>query len=189
MIYELNPADGSVRSSFDAPAAGHRGLAWDGTSLWYSAHGTRSIYQLDPTDGSILKQFAAPGGATGQPRGLAWDGTSLWHADASSPVRKIFRLSPVNGAVLQEFTSPVTLPVGLDYDGSHLWVTQISGNGSLVRFDTSGNVVQTHMSPGGMASGVTWDAGNGYLWVADYSPQTSGETDVLIRRLRVVLNP
>jgi DNA-binding beta-propeller fold protein YncE len=188
VIYELDPADGSVLSSFNAPGTGHRDLAWDGEALWYSAHGTRTIYRLN-RNGTVLRQFTAAGGAEGQPRGLAWDGTNLWHADAAGPERTIFRLSPVDGEVLEQFTSPVTLPVALEWDGSHLWVSQISEPGDLVRFDTSGNVVQTLPSPGGAESGLAWDGDHGYLWVADYSPQTSGEEEVLIRRIRVTLNP
>jgi streptogramin lyase len=187
VIYELDPANGSVRSSFAAPGASHRDLAWDGEALWYSAHGTRTIYRLDPSNGSILQQFAAPGGAGGQPRGLAWDGTNLWHADGAGPERRIFRLSPAAGEVLEQFASPVTLPVALEWDGSHLWVSQISEPSDLVRFDTSGRVIRAIPSPGGAESGLAWDAANGYLWAADYSPQTSGVEEVFIRRIRVEL--
>jgi streptogramin lyase len=189
VIYELDPADGSVRSSFAAPAAGHRDLAWDGEALWYSAHGTRTIYRLDPSDGSVLRQFAAPGGAEGQPRGLAWDGTDLWHADAAGPERRIFRLSPVDGEVLAQFTSPVTLPVALAWDGSRFLVSQLSEVTHLVRFDTSGNVVQTIPSPGDATTGLAWDADSRKLWVSDYSPEIDGSEEVFIRRISVELDP
>jgi streptogramin lyase len=191
VIYELDPADGSVRSSFAAPGPGHRDLAWDGEALWYSAHGTRSIYRLDPADGSVLSQFGAPVGGEGHPRGLAWDGTHLWHADASSPERRIFRLSPEDGEVLEEFTSPVTLPMALEWDGSHLWVSQLSEPrpSRVVRFDTSGDVVQTIPSPRDLTGGVAWDADGGFLWVSDFTYEENGVGQDFIRRIRVELDP
>jgi hypothetical protein len=167
VIFRLDPTDGSVQESFDAPAGEHRGLAWDGENLWYASQATSTIYQIDPSNGNVLNSFATPGS---QPRGLTWAAGSLWHNDFTGSVGTVYRLFPENGTVLDQFASPVTHPLGLTWDGTHLWTAQLTAvveDRTLVRFDTDG-VVDTELpNPGTLQLGLTFDPAGPWLWSAD----------------------
>jgi hypothetical protein len=67
-----------IIGSFEAPMNGvnggiDRGIAWDGTNLWYSDR--YNVYRLD-TSGKILSNFEFPY----EVPALAWDGEHLWLA-------------------------------------------------------------------------------------------------------------
>jgi hypothetical protein len=98
----------------------------------------------------------------------------------------IFQLSPEDGEVLESFTSPVTLPVGLEWDGSHLWVSQIGGTPDLVRFDTEGNVVSSVGSPeGATIVGLALDEDGPWMWASENGEDEAG---ILIHRITVDLD-
>lgn len=124
VIYEINPSDGSIVSSFHSPnpyevETGCEGLAWDGTYLWYADSDLDTIFQLDPLDGSILKSFATP--ASGA-QGLAWNGACLWHFDDSTNL--IYKLDSSDGSVLVSFDAPDYGEGDLAWDGAYLWISR-----------------------------------------------------------------
>jgi hypothetical protein len=47
MIYQLNPSDGSVITSFSAPGSEIGDLTWDGCYLWCNDNLALKIYQID----------------------------------------------------------------------------------------------------------------------------------------------
>ncbi|MEN8163937.1 MAG: hypothetical protein ABFS37_07400 [Acidobacteriota bacterium] len=78
-IYELNPADGSVRSSFAAPSTEIRGLAFIDNTLWGVDFANSQLVQMSLT-GEILTQLDISHLSTwgSHPDGLASDGEALW---------------------------------------------------------------------------------------------------------------
>lgn len=75
-IYELDPADGAVRSSFPAPGSEVRGLTFDGQDLWAIDYDTLTLIQFD-LSGNV--QHTVSIAALGNdPEGLEFDGTYLW---------------------------------------------------------------------------------------------------------------
>jgi glutamine cyclotransferase len=80
-IYKINPANGQVLSSFNAPDYGDQtnglpyGLAWDGTHLWVSNN--NGIHMIDPATGSVLAS-CNDSALYGNAYGLTWDGHYLW---------------------------------------------------------------------------------------------------------------
>jgi 5-hydroxyisourate hydrolase-like protein (transthyretin family) len=166
VISQLDPTDGSVQQSFNAPGGEHRGLAWDGTNLWYASQATLTIYRIDPSTGNVLNSFATPGT---QPRGLTWVAGSLWHNDFTGSVGTVYQLSTA-GAILDQVASPVTHPLGLTWDGTHLWTAQsnaVVADRMLVRFGTNGVVDSQIPNPGTLQIGLAYDSAGPWLWSAD----------------------
>ena len=59
LIYELNPADGTVLSSFAAPAPGGPvGITFDGTDFWLADTDSDDIYQLAGPGGTVFSAAA-----------------------------------------------------------------------------------------------------------------------------------
>jgi DNA-binding beta-propeller fold protein YncE len=74
-IYELDPADGAIRSSFPAPGSEVRGLTFDGQNLWAIDYDSLSLMQFD-FSGNI--QYTVSIAALGNdPEGLEFDGSYL----------------------------------------------------------------------------------------------------------------
>ena len=116
IIYKIDPINGSVITSFDAPGFGsNEGLAFDETYLWNTNWNNDIIWKLD-TLGAQQAQFPAPGtGSTG----LTWDGTHLWNSDQNRD--SVYRIDPSNGQVLQREIAPDLVVQDLAFDGTHLW--------------------------------------------------------------------
>ncbi len=171
VIFQLDPSDGSVESSFNAPAPNHRDLTFDGTNLWYSSD-DGNIFQLNPATGVVLATIPSPGDT---PRGLAWVGTSLWHTATTGGVGTVYRLFPENGAVLAEFPSPVDDPLSLTSDGTNFWTTFVAADEAsrtLNQFDATGGFITSLPNPGTFPSGLAYDPAGPFLWVSDPVDET-----------------
>jgi glutamine cyclotransferase len=180
VIFQIDPADGAVQQSFEAPGHRPRGLTWDGEALWYSAQGTRTIYRLDPNNnGNVLLSFPSPGT---RPRGLDWDGAHLWHNDAGAGDPRVYRIDPATGHVLQSLESPVTDPLGLAWDGTHLWTAQFEGDRAIVRFDpTTAAKVDSIPNPRKLPIGLTYGPDGPWLWIVDaVTCQHCGDDDLAL---------
>lgn len=89
-IYELDPADGAIRSSFPAPGSEVRGLTFDGKSLWAIDYDSLSLMQFD-LSGNI--QYTVSMAELGNdPEGLEFDGTYLWVTENENDL--IYQVDP-----------------------------------------------------------------------------------------------
>jgi glutamine cyclotransferase len=141
---------------------GNRGLAWDGTYLWFTDAFTSpdSINQIDPADGTVISTIPAPAGVV---NGLTWDGTNLWMSDSNTDL--IYKIDPSDGTVLDSFASPDTSPQGLAWDGTNLWVCD-PGTDLIYKLDPAdGTVIDSFASPASSPRGLTWDGT--HLWHTD----------------------
>lgn len=78
-IYKINPANGQVVTSFNAPdyeAEYPYGLAWADSYLWVS--NSNGIYKIDPQTGNILETCNNSELLYGQAYGLTYDGKYFW---------------------------------------------------------------------------------------------------------------
>jgi transglutaminase-like putative cysteine protease len=170
LIYQLDPADGSIVRSIPSPGYWPAGLAWDGTHLWCSdIKGGRDveevyegvIYKLDPEDGTILQTLAAP---SQYPADLAWDGTYLWCVDNGSD--EIIQFSPNDGTTIRSFKSPTWECQGLEYDGTYLWASSSARDEIYMILPEDGSVILITDAPGPVSRGLCFDGDN--LWNVDY---------------------
>lgn len=82
MIYELDPGDGSVISSFAAPGPAVRGLTWYNGYVFALDDAQDLLYKLD-TAGNIVGS-ASVAALGGDPEGLAFDGQYFWITDETA---------------------------------------------------------------------------------------------------------
>lgn len=82
VIFELNPTTGAVLSSFPAPGADVRGLAFVAQDLWVIDQATLNLFRLT-TAGTTVDTFDISSLGT-QPEGLTSDGQYMWVTENST---------------------------------------------------------------------------------------------------------
>jgi DNA-binding beta-propeller fold protein YncE len=163
-VYELDPADGTVLSSFTGQGDDSYGLAWDGTALWQlDSYNYDMLFRMN-TSGGLLDSIPS---ITTYMAGLTWDGSYLWCAAYYDPDGWIYQIDPATGLEVHSFDAPANQPWGLAFDGTDLWYVNddFSGEEAIIyRLDTTdGTVLEQFDSPGANPRGLTWDGT--YLWV------------------------
>jgi hypothetical protein len=145
-VSQVDPATGSVLSSFTAPKIIFS-LTFDGTNFWGADVDDNLLVQFNST-GALLATLPAPGAF---PTGIAWDGQSLWVL--SKNLQTIYQVNPATGAVLKSFATPNagpnSFPVGLGFDGSHLWSTDWQTNLANELDPATGAVLRSFVAPRG----------------------------------------
>jgi hypothetical protein len=135
-LFEIDPDDGSILSSFPIVYSYHAGgLTWDGQYFYVGSHhtGLAEAEGRDNGDGLIHKytssgthvgSFACPHGSV-TPCGLAFDGENLWLTveDADS----LYAVDRDNGLVLRSVPAPNGTG-HLAVDDSYLWVAPWSSS-------------------------------------------------------------
>lgn len=158
------------------------GLAWDGSGLWVSSCDSAVFAKFDVETGEVIDQFVLPDMEMADH--LAWDGSYLWGVVHSMPDMP----GPAEGRLIQIDTelhriintvevpfrdADAMSPMGLGWDGEHLWVNDprfgdvyridpVSGNGS----DTPFFRAPLHLGRQLYPCGISWD-GHSCLWVSD----------------------
>lgn len=122
-IYQIGTT-GNLISSFPAPDAVVRGIAWDGQYLWIGEALNQIFYQVD-TLGNVIKSVSWTNTPV-WPMGLVWvTEHSAGHLWANVDINdQIFQLNVYDTlSIIQNFTTPSpSLPEGICYDGEFLWV-------------------------------------------------------------------
>jgi outer membrane protein assembly factor BamB len=95
MIYQLDPANGMVLTSYNSGIGSLRGLTFGDGHLWVSSFRTEKIYKLVPSTGMVVDSFPAP--FPGKPNGMAWDDGVLWVSQADG---LIHRVNAANGMLI-----------------------------------------------------------------------------------------
>ena len=158
-----------------------RGIAFDGTNLYYTIVDGPNIYKVTTT-GTLLATIPVAGGLSrGGP--LAWDGSALWTMDYSVGSFTLYRVNPADGSILSSCniatqnpahpavtSSPRNigeLPDGLDWSGSTLWVSSEAFSGNwVVEVDTSCNILTAFNPPANLGTGTCADAAGGTSGIA-----------------------
>jgi hypothetical protein len=71
------------------------------------------------------------------PQGITTDGDFIWTANSSS----VSKVDPGTGDVTT-FTTGFNEPIGILYDGTNIWVTDVTA-GTLLKLDSNGTILQT----------------------------------------------
>ncbi len=101
-------ATGSLIVDFDpgGPQGDGRGVAFNGTHLYYTVATDTNIYEMSAVGGpgSAIRTILVPGGDPRAANGngpLAWDGSKIWVADVVTG-QKLFQVDPVSGATIAQ---------------------------------------------------------------------------------------
>jgi outer membrane protein assembly factor BamB len=158
-IFQVNPADGSVARTWDAPTLKPHGLAYaDGKLIVCDDH-SGLVYVLNPETGIVERSFSAPSERAG---GLAYaDGTLFIQAGD-----KIYRVLPEDGTILGFYAVPEKSSRCLTHDGKYLWVSDRIKDELYMLDPQSGKVLAILAAPGPYPAGIAWL--DGYLWNVDF---------------------
>ena len=69
----------------------------------------------------------------------------------------------------------VNNPTGIAWDGEHFWVVNFGGANKLLKYDPSGNLVDSFTAPGSSALALTFDGK--YLWSLDFPERSAHQFD------------
>lgn len=102
--------------------------------------------------------------------GGTWGWHELFDEPFIIPPRADLVISPealVTLDVIDSFNAPAWWPMGLAFDGTHLWCLALNTPNptTIYKLDTDGNVVNTIPSPHGNCEGLAYDGV--YLWSSD----------------------
>jgi len=160
-LYQIDPDNGGVIKTIDAPGYHVAGLTFDSRYLWVLDLEENLVFQMDTETGVNIKTIAVP---CDNPRGLAWDGEYLWVADYRAD--RLYQISTEDGTTIRDFASPHGNPAGLSYDGTYLWVSDRIKDMIYMVDPATGRVILAFDAPGKYARGLAWDGE--YLWNTDY---------------------
>ena len=157
---------------FRSPGNYPEGLAWDGRYLWCNNYSNGTLYKVDPATGAKLAEFRG-GVLPVEPEGLEWDGECLWTADFRTGTVSRVRETPTRFELVARFDKPANSgpPVGLGWDGTHVWLTCWPGGdyarGQLYKIDpVSHQVVWSRELDVVYIEDLTWDGR--LFWSADW---------------------
>ncbi len=169
-VVQIDPADGSIISSFLLKTGMHVGLTNDGRNLWICNFSQGSVIKYSP-DGDSLMTWPAPNGS--QIRGIAWDGASLWLGGAASGM--LYR-TDTNGTVLEARAIPTNM-VGWAMDmewvvghpNGHLWVVDGAYTNDVNQIDVENDPISIVQDfgfpePQNVPEGIAHDGRN--LWLS-----------------------
>ncbi len=125
-IYQIDPASGDTLRSIPAPRLWPGGLVAVGEMLWVSDFlGGPQLIELDPATGEIVSSFEVVYSAHSS--GLAWDGERFYYGSAVGDSGGDGRIHvySAEGTHITDFETPggAVDPLGLSFDGVHLWAT------------------------------------------------------------------
>jgi hypothetical protein len=145
------------------------GMTWVNGELFQVENRTGAnnlIWRLDPQTGAVLGSITPAFDV----RDIAFDGTNLWGMSSDT----IYHFA-TDGTLLHTFDAPGDVPIGLTWDGSHLWVLESATQGGpawttiykLDVNDLSGPalpVVQSIAGPNLVSWAATFDGQ--HLWIS-----------------------
>ena len=116
----------SCAPTYYSVAGGPVGIVFDGTNLWTANQTGNSISRIN-LSGTVTGTYAL--GYT--PWWIAYDGANVWTTDpAVGKVNKMSTSSPYTLSSYQTCGSASSHPLGLAFDGAHMWVG-CQGNNAL----------------------------------------------------------
>lgn len=163
--------------SFAAPSTQPDDIAFDGSNFWLIDNNVNRMYLLN-TDAVELWFYPVK---FADMRALAIDGFSLWSVAAHTG--RIMQNSKFHGQEVRLSGGLGADLTGIEWDGSHLWVSDDSNNLILLVDPDSFTVLRDIPAPGNSPRGLAWDGSS--LWVVNPNTQSiyqiSPETGAVIR--------
>ena len=134
-INEINADTGALINSFAAPirpqTGGGSGLAYSGSTLYFSDITTSTIYRINPATGSVLGTFAHPQGSSIDALGFGATsyGATLFTLNYTS--NRVSLLNPSTGALFASYVATRDLVGGIDFHAGRNSLF-VSGTGNMV---------------------------------------------------------
>lgn len=109
-IYKMNPANGAVVDSINAPGVEPRGITFANGILYCNDMTIDTVFAYSTTNKNWTGVFGTPippGGTTANrfATGMTWDGSNFWIANSTGNYDHVFKVSP-SGTILMYFDSP-----------------------------------------------------------------------------------
>ena len=147
----------TIERFIEAPAEHPNGLDWYQDTLLVIGGKTRIAYQVDPQTGEVLHQVQTP-----CHNGVIHDGEAIWVVDRE-PAR-LYRLDWDTGAEIQTADPTGPVPIGLAYDGKHIYCGE--HHHGICKVDPWANkVLAQYPGQADRTHGIAWDGET--LWHAD----------------------
>lgn len=134
-ISRVRASDGKLLETWTGPAA-MRGVCVAGGRV-YAVGGSSpgQLYMLDPSQ-PVGPVTVSIGELVDAPNRVTSDGFSIWATGGNG----VSKASP-DGIVAQTFTAGFSIPLGILYDGSNIWVCD-KGDNMLKKLNANGAVIQ-----------------------------------------------
>jgi hypothetical protein len=158
-VYEVDPSDGKVTRSWDAPTLKPHGLTYAEGKLVVSDDHTGYVYMLNLETGVVENTFEAPASSAS---GLAYADGKLFILAKG----KIYKVFPDDGTILGYFDVPDRSCRCLAHDGKYLWVSNRIKDELYMVDPESGKVLAILGAPGPYPAGIAWL--DGHLWNVDF---------------------
>ena len=147
-VTEINASNGSFVRTLSGGSYGFsepRGVAFDGSHIWVVNTAGDSVTEINASDGSFVQealgrllrlQLPGGGGLRRHP-----------HVDHERGGNSVTEINASDGSWVQTLSGGsygFTVPIGIAFDGTHLWVTNYNGGNSVTEINASdGSWVQT----------------------------------------------
>jgi hypothetical protein len=151
---------------FQVPAAssGTYGIAFDGTDIWVSSANYGMLNRLS-TNGQLLATVDLGGGAS---TGLAYDGANIWVANAGlQKLQKVSTVPPYTVTTIS--VNGLVNPYSIEFDGSHVWVTDRYSN-AVFAVGVASPYPSAKFSVGNDPVGIAFDGD--CMWVTNVGDKT-----------------
>lgn len=165
LLYRIDPQDGKVVQSIEAPCYQPEGLTMEGKFLWVLDAKGKMALKLNPETEIVEKRVEMP---CGDPQGLAFDGKHLWVADYKD--HRLYQISTEDGTTITDVRSPADDPYGLAFDGKYLWVSDRTADMIYMVRPGNGCAIVAFPSPSKFPRGLAFDGES--LWNVDYQTDT-----------------
>jgi hypothetical protein len=135
-------------------------VEFDGTDVWVANNNSDDVMRINPSDGKVLGTWTGATDAIGIVAAMG----RIFVTGNTSP-GNLYMIDPMQpaGAVTPVTTALGNNPRGIAFDGSRLWIANISGSVSIVSLNPT---MVTTVSTGFLQPlGILYDGAN--IWVTD----------------------
>lgn len=162
-VSRVHASDGRVLGTWTGADDAHNTIAAAGF-IYVLGRNPGGIYRINPTLAPTAATLVAnTGGLSNSPRSITCDGLNLWTANSSAAAGSITRYNIVTGTTTT-FSSGFGIPVGIVFDGTHLWVVD-AGTEELHRVNPANGMILETLDMVDISAGAipVFDGSN--IWV------------------------
>lgn len=185
------------------------GIVFDGAHMWVANYGTGGnssrVTEFNAADGKWIQTLRNGGSVPygfSESAGIAFDGTHIWVVNTtggSGNLGSLTEINPSDGSLVATYDDSdasygFDFPIGIAFDGKHLWVTNENG-ASVTEIGTDGALIQrltdsscAFNNPYQIAydgSGDMWvtnDVGLSHGSITEFSTSTTGTCKLVERQ-------